>query len=126
MKSKITLALAALIAVSSVKVRADERGWATAGKILTGVSAVLILDKVLTPRQTVVVQQPVVYSPPVVVQQPQVIVQPQPVVQSVVYIQPTPVVQCSTPTVIIYPGCPTPVYTYHSYRHNYGHSHRHR
>lgn len=110
MKNKIALGLAILIAASSVKVNAGERGWATAGKVLTGVGAVLVLDRILNPpQQTVVIQQPVVYSPPVVVQPTPVVVQP----QQVVYVQPTPVVYYNSPTVIVYPGCPTPVYRHY-------------
>lgn len=106
--------IAILVLTSLVTVQSYANGWATAGKVLTGVGAVLVLDRIINPPQPTVVYQPpvVVQQPPVIVQQP-VVVQPQPVV----YVQPTPVVYYNTPTVIIYPGCPTPVYRYHHHHH---------
>lgn len=106
MKKLITIiALASLLTVQSYA-----NGWATAGKVLTGVGAVLVLDRIFNPPQpTVIYQPPVVVQQPVQVVQQTVVVQPQPVV----YVQPAPVVYYSTPTVIIYPGCPTPVYRHY-------------
>lgn len=98
--------------ISVLTVQSYANGWATAGKVLTGVGAVLVLDRIINPPQPTVV-----YQPPVVVQQAPVVVQPQPVVQSVVYVQSPPVVYYSTPTVIVYPGCPTPVYRHHHPHH---------
>ena len=38
MKNKIALGLAALVALTNVKVSAGDREWATVGKVLTGVA----------------------------------------------------------------------------------------
>jgi hypothetical protein len=91
--------LAALLATQAVK--AGDREWATAGKILTGVVVVHTLDRILSPRTEVVyVQQPA----PVVVQTVPVAVAPQTVVVAptpqVVYVQ--PVVYYPAPVVVRY------------------------
>ena len=109
--------IAILVFTSLLTVQSYANGWATAGKVLTGVGAVLVLDRIINPPQPTVVYQPsvVVQQSPVVVQQP-VVVQPQPVV----YVQPAvPVVYYSSPQVIVYPGCPTPVYRYHYHHHHH-------
>ena len=87
MKNKIALGLAALVALTNVKVSAGDREWATVGKVLTGVVAVQVIDRIVNPpTQVVYVQQPatVVVAPPqpqaVYVQQPQVVYVQQPVV----------------------------------------------
>lgn len=99
MKNKIALGLAALVALTNVK--AGDREWATVGKVLTGVAAIHVIDRVLNPPTQVVYvhPQPVVYSQPVVVQpQPVVYVQPQPVV----YVQPS--YYCPPPAIVYYHG----------------------
>lgn len=105
MKKLITIA--ALGATLTSQTLAGDREWATVGKVLTGVAVIQVVDRVLNPPpQVVYVQsQPVVYTQPVVVQ-------PQPVV----YVQPQPVVYYTSPSVIVYPACPTPVY-YHHHHH---------
>lgn len=107
MKKLITIA--ALGATLTSQTFAGDREWATVGKVLTGVAAIQVLDRIVNPpTQVVYVQpQPVVYSQPVVVQpQPVVYYQPQPVV----YVQPQPVV--------VYGGWGRPVY-YHHYHHHH-------
>ena len=99
MKKLITIA--ALGATLTSQTFAGDREWATVGKVLTGVAAIHVIDRVLNPpTQVVYVQpQPVVYSQPVVVQpQPVVYVQPQPVV----YVQPS--YYCPPPTIVYYHG----------------------
>lgn len=105
MKKLITIA--ALSATLTTQTLAGDREWATVGKVLTGVAAIQVIDRVFNPPpQVVYVQaQPVVYSQPVVVH-------PQPVV----YVQPTPVVYYTSPSVVVYPSCP-PVYRHHHYHH---------
>ena len=99
MKKLITIA--ALGATLTSQTFAGDREWATLGKVLTGVAAIHVIDRVLNPpTQVVYVQpQPVVYSQPVVVQpQPVVYVQPQPVV----YVQPS--YYCPPPAIVYYHG----------------------
>jgi hypothetical protein len=99
MKKLITIA--ALGATLTSQTFAGDREWATVGKVLTGVAAIHVIDRVLNPpTQVVYVQpQPVVYSQPVVVQpQPVVYVQPQPVV----YVQPS--YYCPPPAIVYYHG----------------------
>ena len=110
MKKLITIA--ALGATLTSQTFAGDREWATVGKVLTGVAAIHVIDRVLNPpTQVVYVQpQPVVYSQPVVVQpQPVVYVQPQPVV----YVQPS--YYCPPPAIVYY----------HGYHHHHAH-HIHR
>ena len=87
---------------------AGDKEWATVGKVLTGVAAVQVIDRIVNPpTQVVYVQaQPVVYT------QPAVVVQPQPVV----YVQPQPVIYIQSGYY-----CPPPVVVY-----RYGHHHFHR
>ena len=101
MKNKITLGLAALVALTNVKVNAGDREWATVGKVLTGVAALHVVERIICPPQpqVVYVHQPVVVqSAPVVhyVPAPQVVYVPSPQVvyvpQPVYYHQPSPVV----------------------------------
>ena len=109
MKKLITIA--ALGATLTSQTFAGDREWATVGKVLTGVAAIHVIDRVLNPpTQVVYVQpQPVVYAQPVVVQpQPVVYVQPQ-----VVYVQPS--YYCPPPAIVYYHG-------YH--RHHVHHIHR--
>jgi len=99
MKKLITIA--SLGATLTSQTFAGDREWATVGKVLTGVAAIHVIDRVLNPpTQVVYVQpQPVVYSQPVVVQpQPVVYVQPQPVV----YVQPS--YYCPPPAIVYYHG----------------------
>ena len=110
--------LSAVLATQAVK--AADREWAVAGKVLTGVAAIAVIDRIVNPPQPVVVyQQPVVvYQQPVVVQP--VVVQPAPTVvyvgaPQVVYVQPAPVVYYySQPAVVVYPNHFHPV-MYHRY-----------
>ena len=98
MKKLITIA--ALGATLTSQTFAGDREWATVGKVLTGVAAIHVIDRVLNPPpQVVYVQpQPVVYTQPVVVQpQPVVYVQPQ-----VVYVQPS--YYCPPPAIVYYHG----------------------
>lgn len=98
MKKLITIA--ALGATLTSQTIAGDREWATVGKVLTGVAAIHVIDRVLNPpTQVVYVQpQPVVYAQPVVVQpQPVVYVQPQ-----VVYVQPS--YYCPPPAIVYYHG----------------------
>ena len=99
MKKLITIA--ALGATLTSQTLAGDREWATVGKVLTGVAAIQVIDRVLNPPTQVVYvhPQPVVYSQPVVVQpQPVVYVQPQPVV----YVQPS--YYCPPPAIVYYHG----------------------
>ena len=101
----------AILLASNMSVYAGDREWATVGKVLTGVAAIQVIDRIVNPpTQVVYVQQPVVYAQPA-----QVVVQPQPVV----YVQPAQVVYYGSPQVIVYPGCPTPIYRYHYYHHHH-------
>ena len=101
MKNNIALGLAALVALTNVKVNAGDREWATVGKVLTGVAALHVVERIICPPQPqiVYVHQPVVVqSAPVVhyVPAPQVVYVPSPQVvyvpQPVYYHQPAPVV----------------------------------
>ncbi len=99
MKKLITIA--ALGATLTSQTFAGDREWATVGKVLTGVAAIHVIDRVLNPPTQVVYvhPQPVVYSQHVVVQpQPVVYVQPQPVV----YVQPS--YYCPPPAIVYYHG----------------------
>ena len=99
MKNNIALGLAALVALTNVKVNAGDREWATVGKVLTGVAALHVVERIICPPQpqVVYVHQPVVVqSAPVVqyVPAPQFVYVPQVVYvqQPVYYYQPSPVV----------------------------------
>jgi hypothetical protein len=127
-KALITVTALTILGTSVPAARAHDHGWSTAGAVLTGVGAGLIISKAFEPPPVyvaptpVVVQQPatvIVQQPPVqqvVVQQPvpQVVSQPAPVVQAqpVVVQQPTvvyqsaPVVYAPAPAVVY----PAPVY----------------
>jgi len=92
MKNKIALGLAAFVALTNVK--AGDREWATVGKVLTGVAALHVVERIVCPPQpqVVYVTQPVVVQSTPVVQYiptppPQVVYYSQPV-----YYQPAPVV----------------------------------
>ena len=92
MKNKIALGLAAFVALTNVK--AGDREWATVGKVLTGVAALHVVERIECPPQpqVVYVSQPVIVQSAPVVQyvppQPQVVYYPQPVY----YYQPAPVI----------------------------------
>lgn len=102
----------AMLLASNMSTYAGDREWATVGKVLTGVAAIQVIDRIVNPpTQVVYVQQPAV------VQTVPVVVQPQPVV----YVQPAHVVYYGSPQVIVYPVCPTPVYRYHYYHHHHHH-----
>jgi hypothetical protein len=60
MKNKIALGLAAFVALTNVK--AGDREWATVGKVLTGVAALHVVERIVCPPQpqVVYVSQPVV------------------------------------------------------------------
>lgn len=84
-------------------VRAGDREWAVAGKVLTGVAAVHVIDHIVNPRpQVVYVQQPtvVVQPAPQVVAAP-VVVAPAP---QMVYVQQPVVYYYSTPYVVVHHG----------------------
>jgi hypothetical protein len=107
MKKLITIA--ALSATLASQTVAGDREWATVGKVLTGVVAIQVIDRIVNPpTQVVYVQpQPVVYAQPVVVQ-------PQPVV----YYQPAPVVYVQPqPAVVVYGAWGRPVHHYHHHHH---------
>jgi len=105
MKNKIALGLAALVALTNVKVSAGDREWATVGKVLTGVVAVQVIDRIVNPPTQVVYVQPqqVVYTQPVVVQPTPVVYVP---ATPVVYVQPQP-------AVVVYGAWGRPVYHHH-------------
>ena len=111
MKNNIALGLAALVALTNVK--AGDREWATVGKVLTGVAALHVVERIICPPQpqVVYVHQPVVVqSAPVV----QYVPAPQ-----VVYVQSPQVVYVSQP---VYYHQPAPVVVVHGHYH--GHCHR--
>lgn len=114
--------VAALAGAPALEVRADS-GWATAGKILTGV----VIGSALTYACTAP-PPPVVYVPPapVVVAAPPVIVQTYPAyVAPPVVVQPAPVCVVPRPVVVVRPArvvCPPPVVIHHP--HGYA-LHRH-
>src|SRR5688572_16603287 len=98
----------AVLGSSIARTDAGNQEWATAGKVMAGVGAGLLIAKALEPRPVyaepapVVVQQPVVvHQPAQVVYQtaPQVVVHRQP---TVVYTQPT--VVYSQPAVVYQPA----------------------
>lgn len=103
----VGIVLASLMSLQATK--AGDREWATVGKVLTGVAAIHVIDRIVNPpTQVVYVQpQPVVYAQPVVVQ-------PQPVV----YYQPAPVVYVQPqPAVVVYGTWGRPVHHYHHHHH---------
>src|SRR5688500_14744261 len=103
-RALMTITTLAVIGASAPRPQACDREWATAGKVMAGVGAGLLIARAFEPEPVVVYNPPpvyvnpapvvyqpapVVYQPaPVVVQQPvqQVISQPAP--QTVVYTQP--------------------------------------
>jgi len=121
MKNNIALGLAALVALTNVKVNAGDREWATVGKVLTGVAALHVVERIICPPQpqVVYVHQPVVVqSAPVVqyVPAPQVVYVPPP---QVVYVQSPQIVYVPQP---VYYHQPAPVVVVHGHYH--GHWHR--
>lgn len=52
-----------------------DREWATACKVLTGVTAVTVIDRIINPP-TVVYQQPIIIQAPIVMQPELILVQP--------------------------------------------------
>jgi hypothetical protein len=117
MKNNIALGLAALVALTNVKVNAGDREWATVGKVLTGVAALHVVERIICPPQpqVVYVHQPVVVqSAPVV----QYVPSPQ-----VVYVQVPQVVYVSQP---VYYHQPAPVVVVHGHNHGHNHGHWHR
>ena len=110
MNNKLMSVFGAMLLASNMSTYAGDREWATVGKVLTGVAAIQVIDRIVNPpTQVVYVQQPAV------VQTVPVVVQPQPVV----YVQPAQVVYYGSPQVIVYPVCSTPVYRYHYYHHHH-------
>lgn len=119
MKNNIALGLAALVALTNVKVNAGDREWATVGKVLTGVAALHVVERIIChpqPRIIYVHQPVVVQSAPVVqyVPAPQVVY-----VQQPVYVQSPQVVYVQQP---VYYYQPAPVVVVHGHYH--GHWHR--
>ena len=119
MKNNIALGLAALVALTNVKVNAGDREWATVGKVLTGVAALHVVERIIChpqPRIIYVNQPVVVQSAPVVqyVPAPQVVY-----VQQPVYVPSPQVVYVQQP---VYYYQPAPVVVVHGHYH--GHWHR--
>jgi hypothetical protein len=119
MKNNIALGLAALVALTNVKVNAGDREWATVGKVLTGVAALHVVERIICPPQpqVVYVHQPVVVQPATVVHYvpaPQVVY-----VQQPVYVQSPQVIYVSQP---VYYHQTAPVVVVHGHYH--GHWHR--
>jgi hypothetical protein len=132
-KALMTVTAAALVSATAPGLHAGDREWATAGKVLAGVGAGLLLTRALQPEPVyaappvyvnpapVVVHQPatVIYQAPpvqqvVVQQQVQYVPAPQPVVvQQPVYVQPAPTV-IYQPAPVVYAAPvyvrPAPVY----------------
>jgi len=106
MKNKLAVFLGATLLASNMSAYAGDREWATVGKVLTGVAAIQVIDRIVNPPQTVVV-----YQQPVVVQSAPVVYQTAPVV----YV-PAPV-YCG-PQVVVYRSL--------GHTHHRGHFHRHR
>ena len=145
-KALITVTTLAVLGATVPRVEAGDKGWATAGKVMAGVGAGLLIAKAFEPEPVYVYSPPPVYvqpvpvvitqPAPVVVQQPQVVYAPAPVVvqQPVIY-QPAPVVYQPAPVVVNSPVyvvrppayCPPPVYTRPvvGFHFSIGHSHRH-
>lgn len=104
-KKFVSVLLAALTLTSSAF--AGDREWATVGKVLTGVAAVTVIDRIVNPPQPVVVYaQPVVVYQPVVTPAPVVVASP----PTVVYVQPSPVIYYQ----------PAPVFFYHPHHFHRG------
>ena len=108
----------AVAAALTTNARAGECGWATAGKVLTGVIAGAAIVQALQPPPTYVytappvvyvpAPAPVVYAPP-----PPVVYAPAPVVYA-----PRPVVVCGPPVYVR----PAPMVSFH-YSHGHGAHH---
>jgi hypothetical protein len=113
MKNNIALGLAALVALTNVKVNAGDREWATVGKVLTGVAALHVVERIICPPQPQVVY---VHQPVVVQSAPVVHYVPAP---QVVYVQSPQVVYVSQP---VYYHQPAPVVVVRGHYH--GHWHR--
>ena len=116
-KALMTMTALAVVGASAPRVEAGDKEWATAGKVMAGVGAGLLIAKALEPRpvvyETPTVYQsapaPVVYQPaptPVVYQPAPVVVQSQP---SVVYAPPAQTVVVQQPAVVYQPA-PTVIY----------------
>ncbi|MBI1839498.1 MAG: hypothetical protein HYR88_01425 [Verrucomicrobia bacterium] len=80
MKTKLSsvglaLAVSPLFTPFITPAQANDRGWATAGKVLTGVFAAHAISRVLDPPVYYVAPAPVIVQQPVVVQQAPVVVQ---------------------------------------------------
>lgn len=97
-----------LILSANTKTLAGDREWATVGKVLTGVAALHVVDRIVNPPQPVVVyQQPVIVQHPtsVIVPHQTIVIQSSPVVYSTV-----PVYYQTSPTVVYSPICPPHYY----------------
>ncbi len=112
MKNNIALGLAALVALTNVKVNAGDREWATVGKVLTGVAALHVVERIICPPQPQVVY---VHQPVVVQSAPVVHYVPAP---QVVYVQVPQVVYVSQP---VYYHQPAPVVVVHGHYHVHWH-----
>lgn len=98
-RTKVVATLLAVITLTAPAFAGD-REWAVAGKVLTGVAAVSVIDRIVNPPQPVVVyQQPVVVSQPVVATAPVVVARP----PTVVYVEPSPVIYYRPQPVFFYP-----------------------
>jgi hypothetical protein len=110
-KALIAITALAITAASASNTRAHDGGWSTAGKVLTGVGAGLLISQALEPHP-VYIGAPVYVAPtPVVVQQPATVVVQQPVqqvisqpVQTVQTVQPVQTVQQVQPVQTVQPA----------------------
>ena len=133
MKKALTIltGVAVLAATSMPRAMAGDREWATAGKVLAGVGAGLLLAKTFEPAPVVYQTVPtVIYSAPVVAPVP-VVIQPAPVIVTqtpavvyqpqVVYVQPAPAYVTRAPVWV----APAPVFGVH-FGFGVGHYRHHR
>ncbi len=113
MKNKLAVLLGVTLLASNMSAYAGDREWATVGKVLTGVAAIQVIDRIVNPPQQVVV-----YQQPVVVQSTPVVYQTAPVV-----VQTAPVVYVPAP---VYYGPQVVVYGSWGHIHHHRHFHGHR
>ena len=95
-----TTILALGLGALAPEVRAGDREWAVAGKVLTGLAAASVVARVLDPA-------PCATTTAVVYQQPAVYVAPQPVVYAAPVVAPAPV---APPAPVYVAPAPAPVY----------------
>jgi hypothetical protein len=105
MKTLIAVLTAASVLTLGAQRASADNGWATTGKILTGLVIGGAVAQALTPPTVVYAAPPVVYSPP-----PAPVVSAAPVVTAAPVVAPAPVYVQSAP-VVVYPA-PAPYYRY--------------